>query len=59
MSPGEETREFYRQQGRQQERDRIIKLLEANSEEPCCCYTGTFGDHEGRDLIALIKGEQK
>ena len=28
MSPGENTREFYREQGRTQERERIIKLLE-------------------------------
>ena len=38
---------------------RIIKLLEDKSNEPCCCFTGTFGEHELPDVIALIKGENK
>lgn len=39
--------------------ERIIKLLEQKAEEPCCCFTATYGDHELPELIALIKGEQK
>lgn len=39
--------------------NRIIKLLEQKAEEPCCCFTATYGDHELPELIALIKGEQK
>lgn len=38
MTAGEATREFYREQGRKQERERIIKLLEAiKGEEKACC----------------------
>jgi hypothetical protein len=31
MTPGEKVREHYRQQGREQERNRIIKIMETES----------------------------
>jgi hypothetical protein len=43
----EQVREFYRKQGEERERERIVKLLETN-------------DHYSVDwLIELIKGESK
>ena len=50
-TPGEGVREFYREQGRAQERERIIKLVEDYDFKP--------GDDWNGDLIALIKGEQE
>jgi hypothetical protein len=53
----ERVRDFYREQGRKQERERIIKLLE----QQCCdcdsdnCKGWFLPDAES--LIALIKGE--
>jgi hypothetical protein len=47
VSPGEQTREFYREQGRQDERERILNLL-ATQWLP-------IADVEA--CIALIKGD--
>ena len=44
----EDVREFYHRQGRAEEQERIIALLEE---------TAYCGSHD--DLIALIKGENK
>ena len=71
MSPGEGVRNFYRRQGADQERARIIDILNeyANSghleechqdrDEPnpddCVC----FNHKEAQTLIAFIKGENK
>ena len=55
-TPGEDVREFYREQGRQEERERIIKLLEGKQLGcPCGCHNWM----EPWALIALIKGENK
>lgn len=47
LKSGERTREFYREQGRCQERQRIIELLE---KQDVCDFC---------EIIALIKGENK
>jgi hypothetical protein len=49
VSPGEQTREFYREQGRKEERERIIKLL----------ATQWLPIADAEACIALIKGESK
>lgn len=49
------TRYRYREEGREFERERIIKLLEENSDCQNQCY---YGDCCCK-AIALIKGEQK
>lgn len=49
-TPGEDTRNYYRNQGIATERERIIKLLEAWLEDD---------DADFGDTLALIKGEQK
>lgn len=59
MTPGEQTRDFYRKQGAQAEQERIIKLLEPLTicDEDCDHYNcGTWALKQG---IALIKGENK
>jgi hypothetical protein len=58
MSAGEATREFYREQGRRQERERIIKLLEAEIER-----LEKWTDYPAVNALiniraALIKGEK-
>lgn len=56
-APGEQTREFYREQGRKQEQERIIKLLEDRSE----CTPMRGHDWNGDcycEVIALIKGDK-
>lgn len=58
-SPGEATREFYRQQGRKQEQERIIALLEPYTicDNACDHYDcTTYGFAES---IAIIKGERE
>lgn len=68
MTPGEATREFYREQGRQQEQARIIKLLEKNLVEINTVFAKGFDLLENKQhtfgylkayevIIALIKGE--
>jgi hypothetical protein len=57
MSAGEATREFYREQGRKQEQERIIKLLEAQNHISDCCFQPNCCSTKD-DLIALIKGEK-
>ncbi len=52
MSPGEQTRDYYRKQGAQAERDRIIEILENTAE-----ITGYVEIELGK-LIALIKGNK-
>ena len=58
----EDVREFYRRQGRAEERERIISLIE-NSVRDCKCVTVgiTSCRHNWTqaDLIALIKGDNK
>lgn len=62
MSPGEHVREFYRRQGEQRERERIINLLKQRSKEwvghdgACDCPAKATED---LDLVELIEGEQK
>ena len=55
-APGEATREYYREQGRQQERERIIKRFEA-----CLCFEKyACEDKRCIDImafIAIVKGE--
>ena len=51
----ETVREFYRRQGEERERERIIEILEEDSLgiQGCgCCSNNSI-----QDLIALIKGE--
>lgn len=45
MTPGEQTRDYYREQGRKEEQERIIKLLEVESicEDDCDHYDCVFG----------------
>lgn len=50
MSPGENTREFYRAQGSEAERERILKIIADYRNKPSFGYA---------NLISLIKGEQK
>lgn len=52
MSPGEQTRDYYRKQGAQAERDRIIEILENTAE-----ITGYVEIELGK-LVALIKGNK-
>ena len=61
-SPGETVREFYREQGRAEERERIIKLLEAEMEyalgdDAKCIYSNHYREVCNCEVIALIKGE--
>lgn len=65
LKSGERTREFYREQGRCEEQERIIKLLETRlltKPQP----TDTLGSFSHamhnqmiNNMIALIKGENK
>lgn len=57
-SPGEATREFYRQQGRKQEQERIIAALDEviYSWDEKLRISSDFDTFQ--DLIALIKGEK-
>ena len=59
----EATRNFYRKQGADRERERIIKLLEGYADAECdeyCDYRcECFGKYEAQAFIALIKGENK
>jgi hypothetical protein len=61
MTPGEQTREFYREQGRQQEQARIIKLLEAQQKIFGSGQYSTTGGYAERfalhRAIQKIKGE--
>lgn len=71
-TPGEDTRNYYRNQGRAIERERIIKLLEEhipiednyNMESSCrgCdwewAWNGEVNDSYENHIIALIKGEK-
>jgi hypothetical protein len=70
--PGEHVRENYRAQGRRQEQERIIKLLESieSDELDSPCVHATFDAPLYRcdtcevvlplnELLALIKGENK
>jgi len=52
MTPGEQTRDFYRKQGAQAEQERIIKLL-GQTQSPSHLWGGIAW------AIALIKGENK
>lgn len=63
----EATRNFYRKQGADAERERIIKLLETHSKTwdksetlscNACDFEGYDNEFDGH-LIALIKGENK
>lgn len=47
------------ERGEASERERIIELIKSQADEPCCCFTATFGQHDFADLLPLIKGEQK
>lgn len=62
----EATRNFYRKQGADRERERIIKLLEKHQMNGKTssgflggCDCGDFIDDYREHLIALIKGENK
>jgi hypothetical protein len=44
---------------RKWERERIIELIKSQADEPCCCFSATFGQHNFADIIDLIKGEEK
>jgi len=60
MTAGEATREYYREQGRKQERERIIALintLDITIEEAPDGAKWIVGD--ALDLIDLIHGETK
>lgn len=55
MTPGEQTRDYYRKQGAQQEQDRIIKLLEQAGKD---FERHDFGSAVTTNyLVTLIKGE--
>jgi hypothetical protein len=55
MTPGEPIREHYRQQGRQQEQQRIIELLQKHL-EPCDCgITCEYFQAGFQEAITLIK----
>ena len=41
------------------EQERIIEVIKSQADEPCCCFSATFGQHDFADLLPLIKGEQK
>jgi len=59
MTAGEATREFYREQGRKQEQQRIIKLLEDELEKSGSSLDFDAEFYAGIHLsIALIKGEK-
>lgn len=51
MSPGEQTRDYYRKQGAQAERQRILEILEAVSD-------GKEVSVSVETLVALIKGNK-
>jgi len=67
MTAGEATREYYREQGRKQEQERIIKLLQ---DQAVLCGKGSRehglrcalrivgGGCNCNEVIALIKGEK-
>jgi hypothetical protein len=58
-SPGEATREFYRQQGRREEQERIIKLLEDAGDCKCSPEYGVDYDNTCYcDALLIIKGEK-
>ena len=60
-SSAENVRNFYRKQGEQAERERIIKLLE-EMKQACLSSESQIGNHNAWTLenaIALIKGENK
>ena len=54
VSPGEQTRDFYRKQGVEAEQERIIKLLETE----CCELTDCRCEMRIKWTIALIKGDK-
>jgi len=58
MTAGEATREYYREQGRKQEQERIIKLIEPFTvcDDDCDHYGCTTFLAE--QVIAIIKGEK-
>lgn len=60
MTAGEATREFYREQGRKQEQERIINLITKDEEVMYFLYWWYEGEYEDRlnRAIALIKGEK-
>lgn len=56
LAPGEHVREFYRNQGAERERQRIINLLQERSK------CGSEHDYDGFcfcEEVALIKGDNK
>jgi hypothetical protein len=59
MSPGEDVRDYYRNQGRLEERERIIKILMTNQCEdenhPGECITFIQNVDQ---YVALIKGDK-
>lgn len=60
MAPGEPVREFYRDQGRLAERERIIKILLTSQCETCPNHPGdciTFIANVER-YVELINGEK-
>lgn len=56
ITAGEATREFYREQRRKQEQERIIKLLESQIER--AEMEIRLSNIDLPDLLALIKGEK-
>lgn len=65
MTPGEQTRDYYREQGRKEEQERIIKLLEASARawsDDCAApvdWKHCQNCWQIGSLIASIKGESK
>jgi len=58
MTPGEPIREHYREQGRKQERERIIKLLEQQLRTIQVKRYPEWTWQTNAEIIALIKGEK-
>lgn len=58
-SPGEATREFYRQQGRKQEQERIIAALEPLTVCDGACDGSGCVTYGFSASIAIIKGERE
>ena len=58
MTAGEATREFYRQQGRKQEQERIIKLVQDEYALVSSRNGYQFLPEQIDWLVALIKGEK-
>ena len=56
VSSAENVREFYRRQGEERERTRIIAIIEEDS--LCIQGCGCCLENSLEDLIALIKGEK-